>query len=800
MARRMVALLGVLVGAASAGGDEQVMLEAFAYPDSAAAQGVWRPVEGPPVEVEPGAWQGRNALRLPCPFSQVKERCFWDAEVRWDLSRYGAFSLWVKVEAPSALARGTVYFRSGQGWYGGWFTVRDSDWHQVRWSRMDFTEEGQPTGWHAIDGVRLSFWKGEPRDTVVWVAALEGFTRDVVVVRGDLSLRRGSPEATGVRQYAEQTLRWLAQAGLEVGMLSDRDVEAGALAGAKVALLPYNPDASEQEVAALRAFVEQGGKLIVAYSLPSELAPLLGIEPGEWKREEYPGQLARIRLREERLEGLPERVLQNSWNALFPQPRQAEVLGTWEDGQGKDTGLPAITWHPNGVFIGHVLTPGDAEAKTQLLLALLVGLRPELKGEVSRRLLARLGQFLHLPDWNATVSFIEQQAERNGRSAEVRPLLEEARSLREEAQRAALEGTLTSLLERIRQTQETLRRAWACSFSSRAPEFRALWCHSAFGISGWTWEQAIRHLAEHGFNAILPNMLWAGRAYYPSQVLPTMPEVETRGDQIALCLEACRRYGVEIHVWKVNWNLSGAPQEFVERLRREGRLQRDVDGQEVLWLCPSDPRNFELERDSMLEVVRNYPVDGIHFDYIRYPHQRACYCEGCRQRFQEAMGQEVADWPQAVWQGPLREEYREWRRQQITRLVEAVSREARRLRPGIRISAAVFRDYPNCRDTVGQDWVLWVERGYLDFVCPMDYMADDEELANTVRRQLDFVAGRVPLYPGIGASAPGLLPEQVIWQIQRVRDVGAPGFVIFNYDLTVAEQHLPALRLGITRP
>jgi len=132
--------------------------------------------------------------------------------------------------------------------------------------------------------------------------------------------------------------------------------------------------------------------------------------------------------------------------------------------------------------------------------------------------------------------------------------------------------------------------------------------------------------------------------------------------------------------------------------------------------------------------------------------------------------------------------------------VEAVSREARRLRPGIRVSAAVFRNYPNCRDTVGQDWVLWVERGYLDFVCPMDYLADDEELANTVRRQLDFVAGRVPLYPGIGASAPGLPPEQVIWQIQRARDVGAPGFVIFNYDLAVAEQHLPALRLGITRP
>ena len=34
---------------------------------------------------------------------------------------------------------------------------------------------------------------------------------------------------------------------------------------------------------------------------------------------------------------------------------------------------------------------------------------------------------------------------------------------------------------------------------------------------------------------------------------------------------------------------------------------------------PLHPQNFQLELDSMLEVARKYPVDGLHFDYIRYP-------------------------------------------------------------------------------------------------------------------------------------------------------------------------------------
>ena len=165
------------------------------------------------------------------------------------------------------------------------------------------------------------------------------------------------------------------------------------------------------------------------------------------------------------------------------------------------------------------------------------------------------------------------------------------------------------------------------------------------------------------------------------------------------------------------------------RLRREGRTQVSNRGEPCDWLCPSHPENQKLELESMLEVARKYPVDGLHFDYIRYPDGAHCYCDGCRRRFEAASGRKVLDrdWPKECFSGARKEEYNDWRCRQITSLVAAVSREAKKIRPGLKISAAVFGSYPGCRESVAQDWPQWIKAGYLDFVCPMDYTTSDAE-------------------------------------------------------------------------
>ncbi len=333
--------------------------------------------------------------------------------------------------------------------------------------------------------------------------------------------------------------------------------------------------------------------------------------------------------------------------------------------------------------------------------------------------------------------------------------------------------------------------------ASKPGEFRATWVHSAYGIEGWSWDQTIATLKSNGFSAVIPNMLWGGVAHYPSKVLPTSERATERGDQIAECLQACRKYGLEMHVWKVCYNLLHAPPEFVAQLRTAGRTQKDVRGKDVNWLCPSHPDNFALERDALLEVARNYEVDGIHFDYIRYPDKNACFCDGCRERFEQAARVKLDQWPEDVLTGKHASPFADWRRDQITHLVREVSQQAHQLKPHLKVSAAVWGGWEGCRRSVGQDWKVWVDAGYLDFVCPMDYEGQDADFAHWVRSQVGWINHKTPLYAGIGAfKLSG--PEQLVQQIQLSRELGADGFVLFNLTEKLATQMLPPLRLGAT--
>ena len=374
--------------------------------------------------------------------------------------------------------------------------------------------------------------------------------------------------------------------------------------------------------------------------------------------------------------------------------------------------------------------------------------------------------------------------------------LNEADRLTAEAKTSLLDKTNPArAMDCLARAHEALKRAYAASIPAKAGEFRAVWCHNPAGVAGMTWDEAIKRLADSGFNAIIPNMCWGDSAAYESKILPRAPGIER--DQLAECLAAAKKYGVAVHVWRVNWNLfSHTDPKVIAGLRAAGRLQIDGAGKPINWLCPANPENQKLELDAMLELARNYDVAGLHFDYIRYLDQGACFCPVCRKQFETQAGTTVANWPADVAAGPLQPAYLEFRRANITRLVAAVSGQARKLRPGIKISAAVFPDWTSARNQIGQDWKLWVEKGYLDFVCPMQYTDKGALFEVETRRSAGWIGGKIPLMPGIGATL-GLAPDGTLQQVLASRRQAA-GFVLFNYDRALLD-HLDLLRLGATK-
>jgi uncharacterized lipoprotein YddW (UPF0748 family) len=626
--------------------------------------------------------------------------------------------------------------------------------------------------------------------------------------------------------------------------LKDSDAAAGRLKPYPMAIFPYSFVWPKPVVAAVKDYVASGGKALFFYSLPDELAALIGVTKGGWKSPEPRPYYQTIVLRQDLLipGGLPKTVRQNSHNIYPVQPAMeaADVFGEWAGPDGKPLGIPALVVTKRGAFMGHVLTSGDSERKGRMLRAVIGLLVPEVWERAWQRALADAEQVGPLESFDALAERIEAARVSRSDRRQAQAKLEEARQRLTQARAAGEEGTgadaaremlrargprcaaevdalgdspqvraflrsflFADALNDVAVAREAAAEAFARSSPERLNEFRGIWIHTAYGVGDWGWRKSIRHLADQGFNAILPNMLWGGLAHYPSKVLPVAPDVKEKGDQIAECLKWCKEYDIELHVWKVNWNLGRAPKEFIEQLRTEGRLQHDRSGKELQihgrsWLCPSDPRNFLLERESLIEVVRNYDVDGIHFDYIRYPGTRGCYCNGCRERFEKTAKVTVEQWPQDVLNGPLKDRFATWRQHQITRLVAAVAEEARQVRPDILISAAVFRNWERHRFSVGQDWKLWVEKGWLDFVCPMDYTTSADDLEEIVAKQVGWVDGRVPLYPGIGAwrlpGAPALLD-----QLERARRVGADGFTCFHYnDRTFTDERMPMLHLSHT--
>ena len=332
-------------------------------------------------------------------------------------------------------------------------------------------------------------------------------------------------------------------------------------------------------------------------------------------------------------------------------------------------------------------------------------------------------------------------------------------------------------------------------------EFRGVWNHSGLGLYPGNWNKTCRLLADSGVTAVFPNILWAGAARFPSKYVSQVDESKPFGDQLAQCVSAARAAGLETHVWKVCWNLAKAPKEFTEGMRKQGRLQKNNRGETLAWLCPSDPANISLELNTILEVLSRYDIDGVHLDYIRYPDDKACFCAGCRQRFENWSGQKVKNWPKDVAYGKQSGSYKTWRSLQITEFLRNVRREMKKIKPQAKLSAAVYSKYPECIESVGQDWGLWLKEGLVDFVCPMDYLPTVSAFREILGNQMALQNGRKRIYPGIGAtlSEGDLGSEVFLGQLRTLRERGAGGFILFDLNPSLAENFLPLIGKGTVR-
>ncbi len=303
-------------------------------------------------------------------------------------------------------------------------------------------------------------------------------------------------------------------------------------------------------------------------------------------------------------------------------------------------------------------------------------------------------------------------------------------------------------------------------------ETRALWVNPKSFVTRADADNLLDRARRARLNAIVPDIFVRDSFIGKSDLMPMSSSVEEEGfDPLAYLIEQAHAAGIEVHPW---FCVTYRDAKFRERLPGVDIL--DEEGQpRPLGADAHRPEYRDFIVNLMVGVARDYPVDGIHLDYIRSIED--CYCEKCRAEFQAEFGKPLTEATEEDWTA--------WQRAAIGDIVRRTAEGVRRARPGAWMSAAVFSGLRSGARQ-GQDPARWAREGWLDLVIPMDYAVQSLAVRSHEREFLEaldddrkLVTG-LSLYMRVGEQAVPRDPERVKQQIELVRALGIHGYCLFE--------------------
>jgi uncharacterized lipoprotein YddW (UPF0748 family) len=144
-------------------------------------------------------------------------------------------------------------------------------------------------------------------------------------------------------------------------------------------------------------------------------------------------------------------------------------------------------------------------------------------------------------------------------------------------------------------------------------------------------------------------------------------------------------------------------------------------------LDPGHPKCEEYLTDVCLDLVNNFDIDGIHYDYIRFTANNQGYNPTSVARYNARYG--LSGQP-----APSDEQWKQWRRDQVTNLVRRVYAKVQATRPSCKVSGAFVTWNPSPTSStraafqatrpyydVYSDWDAWMQEGIVDMAVPMTY-------------------------------------------------------------------------------
>ncbi len=350
------------------------------------------------------------------------------------------------------------------------------------------------------------------------------------------------------------------------------------------------------------------------------------------------------------------------------------------------------------------------------------------------------------------------------------------------------------------------------------PELRAFWVDAFHpGIkSPQEIDQLVRDLQAAHANAVFAQVRKRGDAYFNLTIEPRaaelsrLPDFDPLADLIQKAHAA--QPPIEVHAWLVvmpiarQGDLPTDPRHVYlmhgpDAPGDEQWTTRALDGSTVAensyFLDPGHPAAAQYLVNIITNLVKQYAVDGVHLDYIRYAGSQWGYNPVSLRRFLAATGRTVTP-------APTDTDWQQWRRDQVTNLMRQVYLESIAINPRVKVSAATiawgagptsdaqWRASRTMTDTF-QDWLAWMKEGIVDVALPMNY--DREGDANQkkwfdqwVAWEKDHAAGR-HLVIGLGAylnDIEGTLAQAQRALVPSAQGNAAQGVSFYSYAATNA--------------
>jgi len=347
-------------------------------------------------------------------------------------------------------------------------------------------------------------------------------------------------------------------------------------------------------------------------------------------------------------------------------------------------------------------------------------------------------------------------------------------------------------------------------------------------------------------NAVIFQVRPACDAFYDSPIEPwsefltgTMGKApEPFYDPLTFAVQQAHQRGLELHAWFNPYRARHSSGKSAISANHISKTHPELVRQygKALWLDPGEKAVQDYCLSVVMDVVKRYDVDGVHFDDYFYPYKE-----------QDAAGQDLEFPDEASWRryGAATKLSRDdWRRQNVNEFIERVYKSIKAAKPAVKFGVSPFgiwrpENPPQIKgfDAYAKlyaDSRTWLQKGWLDYFAPQLYWSIDSReqsfpvllkwwaAQNKAHRMLlvgldsTKVAGQTAREGYPARNGQKWKPEEIVNQVRLIRKQGAGGHIHWNLrslmrnenldgllqrDLYAEPALLPAMHwLGSTRP